>query len=225
MENKTYILLKDLPDAHIGTEVFIDEIENCAYYQKSAWVTPYRYNYLTIATVTQSPEFFMEKSEWEVNKTAIEFDSVMRSPAKTNNIEFAKRIFMVSKPAPMEKKILGYKCPMDMFDSLATKGDLYIKEIGGTFYANKRIYESGGMDSGRKHALCCMPSEVVEAWEPVYEELPLEELYMVSMDKKLIEEIIFLLKEGYGYANGPSNLRTNMLYYCNKLKSLLNQQK
>ena len=61
-----------------------------------------------------------------------------------------------------EKKIIGYKCPMDLFNGHVKAGDLYIKST-----VNKS-------NSYRHHnkidTYWAMPLEIVETWEPVYKE-------------------------------------------------------
>jgi hypothetical protein len=69
-----YKVITTLPDANIGTEVIWDEEKNHFYYQKSVWVSPHRYSYLTKGTVTQSPEWFQEVKE---DKNTIFSDDVM----------------------------------------------------------------------------------------------------------------------------------------------------
>ena len=55
---KKHIVIKELPDANIGTEVIWDETQNCFYYEKSAYVSPYNRTFLTAGQVTQTPKFF-----------------------------------------------------------------------------------------------------------------------------------------------------------------------
>lgn len=56
--NKNYVVIKQLPDAGIGTLVHWDEGKNCYWYQKSVWVSPDRYNYLSSGSVRGNSEFF-----------------------------------------------------------------------------------------------------------------------------------------------------------------------
>lgn len=225
MENKTYILLKDLPDAPIGTEVFIDLVNNYGYYQKSAWVSSNKYNYLTIATVTQSPEFFMEKSEYELKKelgyfedfkvtgdfsqktfkyknrdctqkelldflhtgelspyeylklTVNDFDKEKKPKlfglrkqfghllSEKDIAEYEERWFSGLTNKPMDKKIKGYKAPYVMFEGEVKKGDLYEKANVRWFYRPEK-HSNGNIDKEDLY----LPSEIVETWEPVYEE-------------------------------------------------------
>lgn len=59
-----YIVIKELPDAHVGTEVIWDEENNVFYYQKSGWVSPHPKNHLTPGQVTQTPEYFCRANEY-----------------------------------------------------------------------------------------------------------------------------------------------------------------
>ena len=59
------------------------------------------------------------------------------------------------------KKIIGYKCPIDLFGGTTKRGEVFKK--GNDFYywtANT------GQTQYSKH----LPKEIVEEWEPVYEE-------------------------------------------------------
>ena len=62
MEN--YVVIKELPDAHVGTDVIWDEGKNHYTYQKSSYVSPASKNYLTAGQVTQTPAFFKKASEY-----------------------------------------------------------------------------------------------------------------------------------------------------------------
>lgn len=57
-EKKVYRLLKDLPSINTGALAYWDEKANCYKIEKSVWVSPHRYDYLSKGTVTQSPEWF-----------------------------------------------------------------------------------------------------------------------------------------------------------------------
>ncbi len=63
-KKEKYIVIVELPDAHIGTEVIWDENKNHYYYNKSSYVSPDNKNYLTAGQVTQSPKFFKKASEY-----------------------------------------------------------------------------------------------------------------------------------------------------------------
>lgn len=57
-------------------------------------------------------------------------------------------------------KILGYECPMDLYGGSIKKGDIYSKCI------NDNYYEPNSFNNV-SHLL---PAEIVETWNPVYEE-------------------------------------------------------
>lgn len=59
-----YIIIKELPDAPVGTEVIWDESTNAFYYEKSCYVTPHKRNYLSAGQVTQTPEYFCKEQEY-----------------------------------------------------------------------------------------------------------------------------------------------------------------
>lgn len=54
------------------------------------------------------------------------------------------------------KKIIGYTCPTNLYEDKIKKGDLLIKDSYGNYFL-----------SSTSHVL---PKEIVETWEPVYEE-------------------------------------------------------
>lgn len=60
------------------------------------------------------------------------------------------------------RKIIGYKSPMDLYGESVKKGTIYVKdEPEDVFYIIKGTKRTFGQT---------MPKEVVETWEPVYEE-------------------------------------------------------
>lgn len=68
----------------------------------------------------------------------------------------------------IDKKIIGYKAPFDMFNGIIKQGELFAKHLN----ANK--YSPFGLNSN--HFLTYeLPSEIVEKWEAVYEEEKKEE--------------------------------------------------
>lgn len=64
MEKENYIVIKELPDACVGTVVIWDESANCFYYEKNCWVSPHQKAYLTAGQVTQTPEYFCKAKEY-----------------------------------------------------------------------------------------------------------------------------------------------------------------
>jgi hypothetical protein len=58
-----------------------------------------------------------------------------------------------------ERKIIGYKCPMDIFGKKVKAGDLFKLTQDTTQYYHEKHTNS-----------CRLPKEIVETWEPVYEE-------------------------------------------------------
>lgn len=63
----------------------------------------------------------------------------------------------------MEKEIIGYKCPQDLYGGSVRKGDLYVKKNSDCnwYYPDK----NGDPEVGQK-----IPKEIVETWEPVYKD-------------------------------------------------------
>lgn len=61
------------------------------------------------------------------------------------------------------RKIIGYRCPFDMYNGNVKKGDIYVVATCVYLcYPKKNDYGS------MTHSL---PSQIVEQWEPVYEEV------------------------------------------------------
>lgn len=60
-----------------------------------------------------------------------------------------------------DRKIVGYKCPFDMFGGTIKKGSVYEMLEGHGVYFLKYDNDT------KTH---CLPLEIVEQWEPVYEE-------------------------------------------------------
>ena len=65
----------------------------------------------------------------------------------------------------MEKKIIGYRVPYDLFNGHIQKGLIYrpLASVNNTTYA--ATANGAIIDSGRSN----LPKEIVEKWEPVYE--------------------------------------------------------
>jgi hypothetical protein len=61
---ETYIVIKNLPDAQVGTEVHWNSYKNFYCYKKSSFVYPNDTTFLTEAQVTQTPEFFCRAIEY-----------------------------------------------------------------------------------------------------------------------------------------------------------------
>jgi len=59
-----YIVIKELPDANVGTEVNWEEGKNCYSYKKCAHVSPFDKTYLTAGQVTQTSEFFTKAEDF-----------------------------------------------------------------------------------------------------------------------------------------------------------------
>lgn len=106
--------------------------------------------------------------------TEITFDQFLKHVVKMEN----------------NKKIIGYKCPMDLFKNSASEvksGTVFIRE-----YDCERAYHPEGSSC----SLHCMPAEIVEQWEPVYEKLKPE------------------LPEINGYKGQPTPNREGAKYGC-----------
>lgn len=98
---RTYILLKDLPNAYVGRELNWDESKNAYVLKHQCSVSPNFETLYSAGTVKYTLEFFMEKSEYE----------------KLNK--------------PMEKKIIGYKAPYLLYSGKVEKGTLFIPKGNG----------------------------------------------------------------------------------------------
>jgi len=60
------------------------------------------------------------------------------------------------------KKIIGYKCPVDLFNGRVKAGMIF------TSYNDIDLYASKGSDFQKGYFT--LPKEIVETWEPVYEQ-------------------------------------------------------
>lgn len=63
-----YVVVKQLPDAGVGTIVHWDKNKNCYWYGKSVWVSPHKYNYLSSGSVRQNTEFFAPIDKYRQTK-------------------------------------------------------------------------------------------------------------------------------------------------------------
>ncbi len=59
-----YIIIKELPDANVGTEVNWDESVNAFWYKKCCFVSQHEKSFLTTEQVTQTPEYFCKVDEY-----------------------------------------------------------------------------------------------------------------------------------------------------------------
>ena len=62
--NDNYIVIKELPDASVGTKVIWEDGKNVYSYEKSSYVSPYDVNVLTDGQVTQNPEYFTKEKNY-----------------------------------------------------------------------------------------------------------------------------------------------------------------
>lgn len=88
------------------------------------------------------------------------------------------------KSGKMDKKIIGYKTPYDLWNGAIKTGDIYQANDADTAYYNKR-------------GLYSMPKEIVETWEPVYEEKKIvKELQINGITFHISKEGIYCISEG-----------------------------
>jgi hypothetical protein len=81
-------------------------------------------------------------------------------------------------PAPETRKIVGYKAPFGLYGGRVKAGTIY-KQIGGS--TNYGCGDVSGV----------LPVEIVETWEPVYEEVkPKPELITIGQNKKMLVEVL-----------------------------------
>jgi len=59
-----YIIIKQLPDANVGTEVNWNKNANTFWYKKNYYISPHEKNFLTVGQVTQTPEYFCKVDEY-----------------------------------------------------------------------------------------------------------------------------------------------------------------
>jgi hypothetical protein len=75
-----------------------------------------------------------------------------------NNAYMYKTIIPLSQFLQPEGEIIGYLCPMDLFDGEVKKGEIYITTHGAHYTINGRGFDYK------------MPKEIVETWQPIYAE-------------------------------------------------------
>jgi hypothetical protein len=110
-------------------------------------------------------------------------------------IDFVKNMFNKGYwSVEKERKIKGYKAPMDLYGGKVKKGDLYIQEGNKDYYNTNKAFS--------------LPKELVETWEAVYED---EEKIILLGDKNTEVKI------GRGYIKTDSNV-----FPINEVKRLLN---
>lgn len=66
-----------------------------------------------------------------------------------------------------KKKIIGYKAPMDLFEGKIKKGNLFYANVASGYIG------TDGTEIGKASTISgtYLPKEIVETWEPVYQEL------------------------------------------------------
>lgn len=91
------------------------------------------------------------KKDHENCYTEISFEDFKRLVLKENNMK--------------NRKIIGYKAPYDLLDGKVKKDSIYYKTNGNCYSAFK-----DWIDKDFDYSL--IPKEIVETWEPYYEEVP-----------------------------------------------------
>lgn len=66
-----------------------------------------------------------------------------------------------------DRKIIGYKCPTDLFNGDIKKGDIMIPFLISPL---KRVVGMYVKEGYNKNGFQTLPKEIVETWEPVYEQ-------------------------------------------------------
>lgn len=67
----------------------------------------------------------------------------------------------------MQKEIIGYKAPMDLFNGKVKKNTMYVKNY---HYGYVPTHQDIGLNIDTAPADVKLPPEIVESWEPVYRE-------------------------------------------------------
>jgi hypothetical protein len=79
-------------------------------------------------------------------------------------------------PAPETRKIVGYKTPFDIYAGAIKAGEIFKPSRSNRLYS---------------HPSALLPPEIVEKWEPVYEEVkPKPELITIGQNKKMLVEVL-----------------------------------
>src|SRR3990167_5919954 len=127
----------------------------------------------------------------------------------TDNIKQCKQELMKKD----NRKIIGYKCPIDLFDGSIKKGHLFIQ---GRFDHCKKSYWPLGIQTG------AIPKEIVEAWEPVYEEDKIEiggyEVCFIGTNNKytIITTEVFLKSFWEAAKTISEHSKAKIMIGCNK---------
>lgn len=108
----------------------------------------------------------------QANDMSYSYTEATKSLRSSKEISFEEFDFQ-------ERKLLGYKCPMDLFGGHVKAGELYKLTPDETEYYPSNFTYS-----------CKLPIELVETWEPVYEE------------EFIVGDWVVVLSSDEGYKNG-----------------------
>jgi hypothetical protein len=115
------------------------------------------------------------------------------------------------------KEIIGYKCPMNLFDNYIIKGTTYkpLASTDNAYYV--AIDEKGCVMHTSKYNL---PKEIVETWEPIYKERG--KIFNFKYTKVVVKDtLIFIDDEIFEISlieNFLSNLLTPKFFITREVK-------
>lgn len=132
--------------------------------------------------------------------------------------QFCKYVLKENKEENMKKrKIIGYRCPIDLWaeqDTYPKKGDLYIKINFGNYQWEKD-----------KKDCFNIAKEIVETWEPVYEEefkvgdiVVLTKADIYSEKDKIVGSLVSLENGNSLYPILIKSYSLNRNIYCSKIR-------
>lgn len=106
-------------------------------------------------------------------------------------LEQFKKYVLKEKEPDMEKKIIGYKCPESYYGGSIPKGTIwrklssgytwYVSDVdinGGKYFADMTVVNQYNRN---------IPAEIVETWEPVYEE---EKIIIAGYEAKFFKNYV-----------------------------------
>lgn len=108
---------------------------------------------------------FGETLHYPLYKSCHSFVGILDSYTEITFEQF--EAYILKQTPIMEKKIIGYLSPFDLFNGNIKKGDILVIYSINKTIKNQGLYVKKDFTSNSYNIL---PKEIVETWEPVYEE-------------------------------------------------------
>lgn len=125
---------------------------------------------------------------------------------------------------PETKKIIGYKCPVELFGGKIKPGKIFK-------YSHTDIYRAEASD---EYNVYMLPKEIVEAWEPVYELVMkyAKNTALLTKDGRVVGNAIitdyldgnYLITTDYGNKIKFSEKEVESQWYIGKVKNVSNHK-